>query len=61
MFPSDYLLLLLPSGTVTPTGYAAGLFGGAYFAQAYFADATGGLKTLHSASKGSTLLLMSVG
>lgn len=39
----------IPSGNVvqaTPTGYSAGLFGGAYFGQAYFADAWGALGAL---------------
>lgn len=38
----------IPSGNIVqaiPTGYSAGLFGGAYFGQAYFGDAWGGLPT----------------
>lgn len=36
------------SGIRTPTGYMAGLFGGAYFAQSYFADGKGTLDAVLS-------------
>lgn len=53
------LLIMLSSATTTPTGYSAGLFGGAYFAQSYFGDAWGGLETLATALY--TLQLLGVG
>lgn len=37
------LIQILSGTAATPVGWSAGLFGGTYFAQSYFADAWGGL------------------